>query len=488
MKTFLHAEQGFNILMVRSEADDSVLTPNEFRLYSHLARRAGAHGAWPSVASMARQCRVHEDTIRRCLRRLMALNLIKARPRRGATTVYTLASLSEWIAEAWDGGSLPSHRKGHPPRGDGDGRTLSHGENAFNILFIRAELDDYVLIPSEFRLYAHLARRAGTDGAWPAVKSMARQCRMHEDTVRRCLRRLRELNLVRARVRPGATTVYVLTPLAEWKPASSGIHPSEDKGAPSLSGGTPLKGREGSPPNIRETKESHEGTPRKVKNMVGGGAHAPISLLMSQISDGGRPASGPPAMNGRSPAASDPRQENRRAGVPQTALRRKAFAVASRLEWLHWDNCKVAYALHAARSYAEQAMQDGHDEETVVGAYRYALQYTHGVATDEMDRGERSRHELANPALTIYLARCQLAKDGKTVEQRREDTRHRLREKRRKDAIEDRRLHEEALRLAPEVTAWFARKSQEATPQGDHADAVTPTAVTSQAAITGASA
>lgn len=152
MRDLVHGERGFNILMVRSEADDSVLTPNEFRLYSHLARRAGAHGAWPSVASMARQCRVHEDTIRRCLRRLMALNLIKACPRRGATTVYTLASLSEWIAEAWDGGSPPSHRKGHPPRGDGDGRTLSHGENAFNILFIRAELDDYVLIPSEFRL------------------------------------------------------------------------------------------------------------------------------------------------------------------------------------------------------------------------------------------------------------------------------------------------------------------------------------------------
>jgi len=70
---------------------------------------------------------------------------------------------------------------------------------------------------------------------------MARQCRVHEDAIRRCLRRLMALNLVRAQVCRGATTVYVLTPLAAWKPASSGSHPSEDKGAPSLSGGASEK-------------------------------------------------------------------------------------------------------------------------------------------------------------------------------------------------------------------------------------------------------
>ncbi|MCC7518433.1 MAG: helix-turn-helix domain-containing protein [Verrucomicrobiae bacterium] len=479
MRTLLHAERGFNILMVRSEADDSVLAPNEFRLYSHLARRAGAHGAWPSVASMAKQCRMHEDTVRRCLRRLKGLNLIKARPRHGATTVYTLAPLSEWTAEAWDGGSPPSQRKGRPPRGDGDGRALSHGENAFNILFIRAELDDHVLIPTEFRLYAHLARRAGTDGAWPAVRSMARTCRMHEDTVRRCLRRLKELNMVRSQMRPGTTTLYMLTPFADWKPASSKGHPSEDRGAPFVSEGTPPTIREGGTPKRSQGKESHEGTPGKVMNTADEGSRSGTVGRVPRDSDGGRPTGGPPAMNGPCPSTC-PRQKTSTGCAPPTALRFKAFAVASRIEPLHWDNCKVRYARHAARSYAEQAMQEGHDEAAILAAYRHVLRYTHGVATDEMDRGERSRHELANPALTIYLARCHLVKDGRTVEQRREAMAERLRERRRQDALDNERLHEEALRLAPEVAAWFARKSQGAIPQVDHADVVTP-----QAAATG---
>ncbi|MCC7518029.1 MAG: hypothetical protein IT578_02465 [Verrucomicrobiae bacterium] len=179
-------------------------------------------------------------------------------------------------------------------------------------------------------------------------------------------------------------------------------------------------------------------------------------------------------MNGQSPASSAPRQEDRRADVPQSLLRRKAFAVASRLESLHWDNCKVHYARHAARSYAEQAMQDGHDESAILEAYHHALQYTHGVATDEMDRGERSRHEPANPALTIYLARCHLVKDGKTVEQRREAMGKRIRERRRQDALDNEGHHEEALRLAPEVAAWFAAKNQEATPQGNHPSVIPP--------------
>ncbi|MCC7519176.1 MAG: helix-turn-helix domain-containing protein [Verrucomicrobiae bacterium] len=485
MNSLVHGERGFNILMVRSEADDSVLTPNEFRLYAHLARRAGAHGAWPAVKSMARQCRMHEDTVRCCLRRLMELSLIKARPRHGATTVYTLAPLSEWIAEAWNTEPHSSHRKGRHPRGNGDRRSLSHGESAFNILFIRAELDDYVLIPTEFRLYAHLARRAGVDGAWPAVKSMARTCRMHEDTVRRCLRRLKELNMVKAQVRPGTTTLYILTPLSDWKPASSGDHPSEDKGAPFLSEGTPPKIKEGGTPKGSQGKESHEGTPWKVKNTVGGGSHGRTVSPTLGVSDGRRPASGPPAMNGPCPSPF-PRQENPEGGAPQTVLRRKAFAVASRIEPLHWDNCKVRYARHAVRSYAERAMQDGHDETVILGAYRHALRYTHGVATDEMDRGERLRHKLATPALTIYLARCHLAKDGKTVEQRREAVGRRIREQRHQHTTEDEHLHEEALRLAPEVAAWFVGKRGEAIPQGDPPSAITPTAATPQAAATGA--
>jgi len=110
------------------------------------------------------------------------------------------------------------------------------------------------------------------------------------------------------------------------------------------------------------------------------------------------------------------------------------------------------------------------------------------VATDAMDRGERPRYELATPALTIYLARCRLAKDGKTVEQRREAMGKRIRERRRKEAAEDHRRHEEALRLAPEIAAWFAERSREATPQGGAPSVIGPTAAAPQTASTGAPA
>ncbi|MCC7518212.1 MAG: helix-turn-helix domain-containing protein [Verrucomicrobiae bacterium] len=497
MKNLVHGEDAFNIPFIRAELDDYILTANQFRVYAHLARRAGRHAAWPSVLSMARTCRLREETIRQCVGRLRKLNLIETRLRKGHTTLYTLTPLSSWTPippeERVKRSSLPETgwnfnpypRRSQRGRKQGHERSLFHGENAFNVLFIRSELDDYILTANQFRVYAHLARRAGTDGAWPSIKSMARTCRLHGDTVRRCLRCLRQLNLVRAQARRGATTLYILTPYSDWKKPQSKGPPSATRGALPVTGSTPPPDTEGGTPHPGEGKVSHEGNPEKVKNTVGGGSRGPNASRARRAGDGGRPASGPSAMNGQARFPSGPRQESRKTARSQTSLRRKAFAVASRLESLHWDNCKVAYALHAARSYAEQVMEDGHDESAILDAYRKALQYTHGVTTDEMDRGERSRHELATPALTIYLARCALAKDGKTVEQRREQTRRRLHEKRRKDATEDQRLHEEALHLAPEVAAWFAERSREATLQGSPPSVIGPTTATSQATSTG---
>lgn len=95
---------------------------------------------------------------------------------------------------------------------------LQDGRHDFNVVFIHSRLDDYGLPPAEFRVYAHVARRAGSGEAFPAVKSIARVCRLHPKTVRRALRVLVKHRLIRREDRPGQTAVYRLTPASEWQP------------------------------------------------------------------------------------------------------------------------------------------------------------------------------------------------------------------------------------------------------------------------------
>jgi hypothetical protein len=132
---------------------------------------------------------------------------------------------------------------------------------------------------------------------------------------------------------------------------------------------------------------------------------------------------------------------------PQSPICRKAYAIMERLEWLHWDNCKVRFGKQGARAYAEQALNDGHLEGAIISAYAAALSYCHGLTTDEMDNGKRARHDKATPALTIDLARRRLECDGKTPNERWDFTVTQL-EKRR----------QEVTKLSAEATAWFAKQ------------------------------
>jgi len=85
-------------------------------------------------------------------------------------------------------------------------------------VFIPSHLDDYGLRPNVFRLYCHIARRDGPSGAYPAVKTMARVCRIHPQTARDALRYLTEQGFLTREKRPGRTTIYRLTPLSSWPP------------------------------------------------------------------------------------------------------------------------------------------------------------------------------------------------------------------------------------------------------------------------------
>lgn len=127
--------------------------------------------------------------------------------------------------------------------------------------FIPAQLDDYGLPSTTFRVYAAVCRNAGRDGVcFASVKTLARRCRLHLDTVRASLKTLHELGLVGKKENTGQTTSYTVTPLGAWKPSPFIKDPPETEVG--VAKPTPRKAREGGTRKRREatpeiTREGH---------------------------------------------------------------------------------------------------------------------------------------------------------------------------------------------------------------------------------------
>ena len=100
-------------LFVHSDIDDLELTLGAFRVYGHLARRAGADNfAWPSYASIGEHCfrssypKAKDATLRRkalaAIEELKKVGLIEIEKRTlegkqgNITNAYRLVSLSNW--------------------------------------------------------------------------------------------------------------------------------------------------------------------------------------------------------------------------------------------------------------------------------------------------------------------------------------------------------------------------------------------------------
>ncbi|BAY73280.1 hypothetical protein NIES23_61080 (plasmid) [Trichormus variabilis NIES-23] len=86
------------VIAVSSLLDEYGLDPMEYRLYSHIVRRAGKEGCFESIPNMARICLMNEKTVRKALRVLIAAGLIQiAQQRQGKTTIYKITQSSEWV-------------------------------------------------------------------------------------------------------------------------------------------------------------------------------------------------------------------------------------------------------------------------------------------------------------------------------------------------------------------------------------------------------
>lgn len=84
-------------------------------------------------------------------------------------------------------------------------------------ILVHYELDDAGLTPAEFRIYAHLARRAAKQGrAWPGRDSMAGVCCMSKRTVTRAIQSLEDYQMLAVTRAKGQRSIYVLTKRSSW--------------------------------------------------------------------------------------------------------------------------------------------------------------------------------------------------------------------------------------------------------------------------------
>lgn len=83
-------------------------------------------------------------------------------------------------------------------------------------IFVHSETDELGLSPFEFRVYGHLARRAGESVAWPGIRSVARICRMTKSRVSGAIKELLRRGLITGRFEPKRRSYFHIAPRSRW--------------------------------------------------------------------------------------------------------------------------------------------------------------------------------------------------------------------------------------------------------------------------------
>jgi len=132
------------------------------------------------------------------------------------------------------------------------------------IIFVHSSIDDAGLTPQEFRVYCHIARRAGRGEAFPGIPSIAKTCRLEDRSVRSALKSLNERGMLKRRDRTGMSSVFALTLPSEWgEPLPSGTRGPLPSGTPSAKG-TPSPLAPGDPSPLAPGEPLPFGTPLRI--------------------------------------------------------------------------------------------------------------------------------------------------------------------------------------------------------------------------------
>ncbi|MHC5763120.1 hypothetical protein [Nostoc sp.] len=90
-----------------------------------------------------------------------------------------------------------------------------NNRTAFEV-FIPGFFDDYPLESSEFRLYAHIQRRAGVSGCFESIPKMAKHCYIALKTAKNAIKLLLAAGMIEIQERIGTTNIYTPTTPSSW--------------------------------------------------------------------------------------------------------------------------------------------------------------------------------------------------------------------------------------------------------------------------------
>lgn len=137
--------------------------------------------------------------------------------------------------------------------------------------FIPSFLDDFRLDMPSFRLYAHIARRAGSGNCWESIDKMAETCQMNRKTAYKAFKLLQDHKLILVEKRKGQTSLITLTNHCVWIPIpnQAQVNPIPNQVQPYPKSGTPTytKSGIGDIPNQGHPpipNQVHKGTPIEV--------------------------------------------------------------------------------------------------------------------------------------------------------------------------------------------------------------------------------
>jgi hypothetical protein len=80
-------------VFIHSSLDEAGLSPAEFRVLCHIARRGDCYATIDTIAEV---CRMATNTVRKALKSLAAQSFVRATRRDGQTTLHRLTPVSDW--------------------------------------------------------------------------------------------------------------------------------------------------------------------------------------------------------------------------------------------------------------------------------------------------------------------------------------------------------------------------------------------------------
>lgn len=94
-------------------------------------------------------------------------------------------------------------------------------------LFIHGEVDDFGLSATEFRVLAHIARRAGEGACWASMASIAEVCHIRRNTAFDAVQKLEDQKVLLITRIPGRTNQIQIRPITDWTPTPKEAPPQK---------------------------------------------------------------------------------------------------------------------------------------------------------------------------------------------------------------------------------------------------------------------